>query len=214
MKLLKASGYILVLSLVILTAACVDDPRAIEPKREPTLVADTLKEIETVIQGIEEDNKEVTEEVPEEIPEEVTEEVTEEYIEEDYYEEPDYEYFEEEAITYYEEEWEPEQPQVSYGSGLTPQAGVYWYGNQKETYYNLDMSGVISLMGAYGYSYDDYWIREDGCKMLGSYIMVAANLDIYPRGSLVETSLGTGLVCDTGGFAYYEPYQIDIATTW
>jgi hypothetical protein len=31
---------------------------------------------------------------------------------------------------------------------------------------------------------------------------------------LVETSLGTGLVCDTGGFATNNIYQIDIAVDW
>jgi hypothetical protein len=61
---------------------------------------------------------------------------------------------------------------------------------------------------------DEYWIREDGCKMLGDYIMCAANLDVRPRGSLVESSLGTCIVCDTGGFAYSDPYQLDIAVNW
>lgn len=97
---------------------------------------------------------------------------------------------------------------------LTARGGVFWYGDQKETWYNLPMDGVISIMTAYGWSYDDYWIREDGCKMLGPYIMVAANLDVHPRGTLVETSLGTGLVCDTGGFAQNNPLQVDIAVNW
>ena len=50
--------------------------------------------------------------------------------------------------------------------------------------------------------------------MFGDYVMVAANLDIRPKGTLVETSLGTGIVCDTGGFANSNMYQLDIATTW
>ena len=81
---------------------------------------------------------------------------------------------------------------------------------QKETYYNLDMSGVISIMRGIGNN-DQYWVRSDGVKMLGDYVMVAANLNIRPRGSLVETSLGTGIVCDTGGFAAVNPTQLDIA---
>jgi hypothetical protein len=60
----------------------------------------------------------------------------------------------------------------------------------------------------------EYWVRNDGCKMLGNYIMCAANLSVHPRGSLVECSLGTCMVCDTGGFASHNPYQLDIATTW
>ena len=44
--------------------------------------------------------------------------------------------------------------------------------------------------------------------------MVAARLGKRPRGSKVQTSLGTGIVCDTGGFAANNPTQIDIATLW
>lgn len=86
----------------------------------------------------------------------------------------------------------------------------------RETYYNLPMSGVISIMRDLGYSEEEYpyWVRRDGCKMLGDYIMVAANLQLRPRGTIVETSLGIGLVCDTGGFAQYNEYQIDVAVDW
>ena len=75
------------------------------------------------------------------------------------------------------------------------------------------MSGVISIMRGIGNN-DQYWVRSDGVKMLGDYVMVAANLNIRPRGSLVETSLGTGIVCDTGGFAAVNPTQLDIAVNW
>lgn len=99
---------------------------------------------------------------------------------------------------------------------LTPSKGVNYYGNHKETYYNLDMSGVVSIMRDLGYSEEEYpyWVREDGCKMLGDYIMIAASLNNYPRGTIVKTSLGNGIVCDTGSFADSDPYQIDIAVTW
>lgn len=93
---------------------------------------------------------------------------------------------------------------------LTPSKGVNYFNGRKETYYNLDMSGCVSIMRSLGNS-DEYWIRSDGCKMLGDYIMCAANLSIYPRGSLVETSLGTAIVVDTG---YLESNQIDIAVSW
>ena len=96
---------------------------------------------------------------------------------------------------------------------LTASKGVNYYGNQKETYYNLPMDGVISIAKSQGIE-GEYWVREDGCKMYGDYIIVAANLDIHPRGSLVETSLGTGIVLDTGGFAASDPNQVDIATEW
>lgn len=99
------------------------------------------------------------------------------------------------------------------GSVLTPSAGVNYGPSGKETYYNLDMSGVVSIMRGMGNN-DNYWVRGDGVKMLGDYVMVAANLNVHPRGSIVETSLGTGIVCDTGGFASGNATQLDIATSW
>ena len=83
----------------------------------------------------------------------------------------------------------------------------------KETYFRRDMSYVIQLMEEAGYDMG-YWVRDDGVKMYGEYVMCAANLDIRPKGTILETSLGTGIVCDTGEFAVYNPYQIDIAVTW
>lgn len=47
--------------------------------------------------------------------------------------------------------------------------GVNYYNGNKETYYNLDMSGCVSIMRNMGNT-DEYWVREDGCKMLGNPI--------------------------------------------
>ena len=99
------------------------------------------------------------------------------------------------------------------GPVLNANAGVVMGPSGKETYYNLDMSGIIEIMRGMGNT-DEYWVREDGCKMLGDYIMCAANLNVHPRGTLVESSLGTCIVCDTGGFAASNPNQLDIAVTW
>lgn len=96
---------------------------------------------------------------------------------------------------------------------LTPYAGSVQGPSGKETYYNLDMSVCVSILKSEGYE-GEYWVRSDGCKMFGDYIMCAANLDVHPRGSLVECSLGTCIVADTGGFAVSNPYQLDIATAW
>ena len=102
------------------------------------------------------------------------------------------------------------------GSVLSAASGVNYGPSGKETYYNLDMSGVVSIMRGMGFSEAEYpySVRSDGAKMLGDYIMVAANLSTHPRGTLVETSMGTGLVCDTGGFAVGNANQLDIATSW
>ena len=86
----------------------------------------------------------------------------------------------------------------------------------KETYYNLPMDGVIYYMRELGYNEDEYpyWIRNDGCKMFGPYIMCAAALDIRPKGTILESSLGTCIVCDTGEFVNWNHTQIDIAVNW
>ena len=72
------------------------------------------------------------------------------------------------------------------------------------------MSGVLNIMAGLGYT-DPYWVRSDGVKMIGNYIMIAADLSNRPKGTIVETSLGLGLVCDTGSLAYT---QSDIAVNW
>ena len=89
------------------------------------------------------------------------------------------------------------------------------WGN-KETYYNLPMNGVVKIMRNYGYSQSSYpyWVRADGAKMLGPYIMVAANLKTYHRCTVVDISLGKAIVADTGDFAYQNVYQFDVATSW
>ena len=83
----------------------------------------------------------------------------------------------------------------------------------KESYYNLRMNRVVQIMKDKGYDYE-YWVRSDGVKMFGPYVMVAADLSIYPKGSLVECSLGTGIVCDTGDFVYTTDRALDIAVSW
>lgn len=81
---------------------------------------------------------------------------------------------------------------------------------RQETYYDLNMSVVMSYCGGGGYT-----IRADGVKVdKDGYVLVAANLGLYPRCSVVETSLGPGKVYDTGGFAASNPEQFDLATDW
>lgn len=99
------------------------------------------------------------------------------------------------------------------GSVLTARGGVNWYFDQYETYYNLPMDGVVAIARAHGIG-GEYWVREDGAKMLGDYIMLATNNDVYPIGTLVPCSLGMGISLDTGTFAASNPYQIDIAVDW
>lgn len=102
------------------------------------------------------------------------------------------------------------------GEILSKSKGVVNGPSGKETYYNLNMTGVINSMRRMGYTEEayPYWVREDGVKMLGDYVIVAANYEIRPRGTILESSLGFAIVCDTGGFAKTNPTQIDVAVTW
>ena len=99
------------------------------------------------------------------------------------------------------------------GPKLTRSIGVVQGPSGKETYYNLNMSLVVKIMKRKGYNYE-YSVRDDGVKMFGPYVMCAANLNIRPKGTLVKTSLGMGMVVDTGGFASSNPTQLDIAVAW
>lgn len=102
------------------------------------------------------------------------------------------------------------------GPSLTASRGTIQGPSGKETYYNLDMSGVVNHMRNNGFGEDayPYWIRYDGAKMLGDYVILAADLNTRPKGTILETSMGLGIVCDTGEFAKTNPTQIDIATNW
>ena len=75
------------------------------------------------------------------------------------------------------------------------------------------MSGVVKYMNELGY-YGEVWVREDGAKMMGDFIMVAAELGSRPKGTILKTSLGWAVVADTGTFAKSNSKQIDIATAW
>lgn len=99
---------------------------------------------------------------------------------------------------------------------ITKERGGCYGPSGVETYYNLDMSNCVSFMRELGYSEEEYpyWIREDGAKMLGNYIMVAANWKIRPKGTILPTSLGDGIVVDTGEFVTDYPYNVDIAVDW
>ena len=102
-----------------------------------------------------------------------------------------------------------------YANQLTARGGVYYNDyDYKETYYNLPMERVVSIMREKGYSEKDYpyWIREDGVKMFGGFVMVAADLNQHPKGDIVNTSLGLGIVVDTG--SAIKGNKIDIATSW
>lgn len=98
---------------------------------------------------------------------------------------------------------------------ITKQSGTFAGPSGKETYYNLNMSGCVLIMRNLGYSEDEYpvWTRDDGVKMFGYYVMVAANTYAYPKGTVIETSMGTAMVVDHCVRAESEQL-LDIAVTW
>ena len=91
----------------------------------------------------------------------------------------------------------------------------------KEDYVNISVSYILD--NAYYHGYDEkeysYWENEYGLQMFGSYIIVASDYDIHPYGSIVQTSLGEGIVLDTGSSVTtscdtYYTHDIDIYTNW
>ena len=102
---------------------------------------------------------------------------------------------------------------VPTGPHLTKEGGVFTFEGHTETYYNLPMDVVVRVAQERGIP-GEYHVRSDGAKMIGDYIMVAACYDVHPYGSLVNTSLGMGIVVDTGAFTSWNSGNIDIAVSW
>lgn len=102
------------------------------------------------------------------------------------------------------------------GQMLTASGGVFYGASGKEKWYSLPMDGVVDLMRRHGFTEQayPYWVREDGCKMFGDFIMLAADTNTRPRGTVLETSRGLGIVVDHCAAAESEENLIDVAVTW
>ena len=91
------------------------------------------------------------------------------------------------------------------GNVLNPYIGVVYYNGHKETYYSQQ------VLPGDGLDIPGRHVAADGTIRDGDgYICVAADWSYLPYGSIVETSLGTGKVYDTG-CAYG---TVDIYTNW
>lgn len=100
---------------------------------------------------------------------------------------------------------------------LTKELWRYNWPSWPETWYNLDMTNIVKDMKNRGFTeakWYKYHLREDGVKMLGNYVMVAANLKTRPKWTILDTSLWKWIVCDTWGFVRTYPNWLDIATNW
>ena len=91
----------------------------------------------------------------------------------------------------------------SSGGRLTPSGGVFHGPSGKETYYSQRVlpGGGLNIPGRH--------VAADGTiRYADGYIVIAS--DVLPKGSITQTSLGTGKVYDTGvGHA-----GVDIYTNW
>lgn len=107
-------------------------------------------------------------------------------------------------------------PANDYDDRITKERGGYMGPSGRETYYNLKMDNCVAYMRELGFDeiLFPYWVRDDGAKMLGNYVMCAANWKTRPRGTLLETSLGTAIVVDTGEFVADYPNGVDLAVDW
>lgn len=89
------------------------------------------------------------------------------------------------------------------GGKLTPSGGVFHGPSGKETYYSQKVlpGGGLNIPGRH--------VAADGTiRDADGYIVIAS--DVLPKGSITETSLGTGKVYDTGvGHS-----GVDIYTNW
>lgn len=94
---------------------------------------------------------------------------------------------------------------------LTAKLGTIQYGGHKETWYDLPMDRVVARTDAAIGMTDLYWVREDGVKMYGFWVIVAAHPSVT-RYTFVETSLGQGVVLDN--HTVNDPNLYDIATNW
>ena len=93
---------------------------------------------------------------------------------------------------------------------LTAGLGKIEYNGHTETWYDLPMENVIQRSQAAGIPCE-YWIRDDGVKMFGQWVIVAAHPS-KTRYTMVQTSLGEGIILDTHEMNDTE--LIDIATDW
>ena len=87
--------------------------------------------------------------------------------------------------------------------GLTPSKGRIWYNGHTETYYSQKVlpGGGLAIPGRH--------IASDGTiRDADGYIVLAS--DDYPKGTIVDTSLGAGKVYDTGSGSG----NVDLYTDW
>lgn len=116
--------------------------------------------------------------------------------------------------------WDGEK--LTQGKGVNPNGP-----SGLETFYNQDLKGIWTWFGEKlhkaGWYYEDIRIRNDGVRVIKNrldgqwYVCCAADLKLRPRGIIVNTSLGKGVVLDYNGHVDLpggSPTDIDICCYW
>ncbi len=127
------------------------------------------------------------------------------------------EYDEDDSVTFVtNKEWD--------GTILNSELGVLENGpgGTYETYYDADvicpvgMDNCVRYMRDLGFDEETYpyYLREDGVRMFGDYVMVAADTNVLPKGTVIDTSLGMGMVVDHCENSETNHRQVDIAVNW
>ncbi len=93
---------------------------------------------------------------------------------------------------------------------LTAALGRITYNGHTETWYNLPMNRCVQRAQNMGIP-AKYWVRDDGVKMFGQWVIVAAHKS-KTRYTFVDTSLGEGIILDYHTCSDKKLY--DIATDW
>lgn len=94
---------------------------------------------------------------------------------------------------------------------LTAKLGTINFNGHRETYYNLPMHNITDRADAFYGLEDVYSVREDGVKTYNGFLMLATDWNKYPFGTVIETSLGTGIVLDAHET---DSNVVDIAVEW
>ena len=124
--------------------------------------------------------------------------------------------------------WNPSQeyqiPEIEWvdqdGNVLENQEQVlyaWWQGpNGLESYCQMDPNEFVQNLRDIGMDEEHYpvWVRYDGMKMFGPYVICAANLEEHPIGSIVQGKFGEYIVVAATAEAQQIPEILKIAVDW
>ena len=93
---------------------------------------------------------------------------------------------------------------------LTASLGRIQFQDHTETWYNRPMGKVVQRAKDMGIP-AEYWVREDGVKMFGPWVILASHPSVT-RYTRIQTSLGEGIILDR--HCVDDPDLYDVAVSW